>query len=94
MANAYNGNSLNLRFLGRLILKQGLALTLIGLAAGIAGALAAARAMSGLLYGVSAAGPVTFAAMSLMLLAVALLACYLPTRRAAKVNPIVALRSE
>jgi putative ABC transport system permease protein len=78
----------------RLILKQGLALTLIGLAVGIAGALAAARAMSGLLYGVSAADPVTFVAISLMLLAVALLACYLPARRAAKVDPMVALRFE
>jgi putative ABC transport system permease protein len=78
----------------RLILKQGLTLTLIGLAAGIAGALATARALSGLLYGVSAADPVTFAASSLMLLAVAFLACYLPARRAAKVDPMVALRFE
>ena len=78
----------------RLILKQGLTLILIGIAAGIAGALAAARAMSSLLYGVSAADPATFAAISLMLLAVALLACYLPARRAAKVDPMVALRFE
>src|SRR5262249_28979161 len=78
----------------RLILKQGLTLTLIGLAAVIVCALAAALAISGMLYGVSAADPATFAAISLMLLAVALLACYLPARRAAKVDPMVALRFE
>jgi putative ABC transport system permease protein len=78
----------------RLILKQGLALTLIGVAAGILGALAAARAMSGLLYGVTATDPATFAAISLLLAIVALLACYLPARRAARVEPIAALRCE
>jgi putative ABC transport system permease protein len=78
----------------RLILKQGLTLILIGLAAGIAGALAAARAMSSLLYGVSATDPATFASISLTLLTIALLACYLPARRAAKVDPMVALKLE
>jgi putative ABC transport system permease protein len=78
----------------RLILRQGLTLTLIGLAIGAAGALGAARAMSGLLYGVSAADPATFTAISLLLMAVALLACYLPARRATKVDPMVALRAE
>ncbi|MBO0861935.1 MAG: ABC transporter permease, partial [Chloracidobacterium sp.] len=78
----------------RLILKQGLALTLIGVAAGIFGAIAAARVMSGLLYGVAATDPVTFAAISLLLAIVAMLACYLPARRAAKIEPIAALRHE
>jgi putative ABC transport system permease protein len=78
----------------RLILKQGLTLTLIGIITGVAGALAAARAMSGLLYGISPTDPITFAAISLLLLAVALLACYLPARRATKVDPMVALRTE
>jgi putative ABC transport system permease protein len=67
---------------------------LIGIAAGIAGALAAARAMSSLLYGVSPTDPATFASISLTLLAIALLACYLPARRAAKVDPMVALKFE
>jgi putative ABC transport system permease protein len=78
----------------RLILKQGLAMTLIGVAAGILGAIAAARVMSGLLYGVTATDPATFVAISLLLAIVAMLACYLPARRAARVEPIAALRSE
>jgi putative ABC transport system permease protein len=76
----------------KLILKEGLMLTLIGIAAGIAGAIAAARAVSSLLFGVSATDPATFAAISILLTVVALLACYLPARRAAKIDPIVALR--
>src|SRR5262245_13269585 len=78
----------------RLILKQGLALTLIGIVAGVLGALAAARVMSGLLYEVTATDPATFVAISLLLAIVALLACYLPARRAARVEPIAALRHE
>jgi putative ABC transport system permease protein len=78
----------------RLILKQGLALTSIGVAAGVFGAIAAARVMSGLLYGVTATDPATFAAISLLLVMVALLASYLPARRAARVEPIAALRHE
>ncbi len=78
----------------RLILKQGLALTLIGVGAGVLGAIAAARAMSGLLYGVTATDPATFAAISLLLAIVATLACYLPARRAARVEPMAALRCE
>jgi len=78
----------------RLILKQGLTLTLIGVAAGVLGAIAAARVMSGLLYGVTATDPATFAAISLLLAMVALLACYLPARRAARVEPVAALRRE
>ncbi|HEU0176217.1 MAG TPA: ABC transporter permease [Blastocatellia bacterium] len=78
----------------RLILKQGLTLTLIGVAAGVLGAIAAARVMSGLLYGVTATDPATFAAIALLLAIVAALACYLPARRAAKVEPMAALRCE
>jgi putative ABC transport system permease protein len=78
----------------RLILKQGLALTGAGVAAGVLGAIAAARLMSGLLYGVGATDPATFVAISLLLAIVAMLACYLPARRAMKVNPITALRHE
>jgi len=78
----------------RLILKQGLALTLTGVAAGVLCAIAGARAMSGLLYGVTATDPATFAAISLLLVIVATLACYLPARRAARVEPIAALRHE
>jgi putative ABC transport system permease protein len=78
----------------RLILKQGLAMTIIGVAAGNLGAIAAARVMSGLLYGVTATDPATFVAISLLLAIVAMLACYLPARRAARVEPIAALRCE
>jgi putative ABC transport system permease protein len=78
----------------RLILKQGLTLTLIGVAAGLLGAIAAARVMTGLLYGVAATDPATFVAISLLLVIVATLACYLPARRAARVEPITALRHE
>jgi putative ABC transport system permease protein len=78
----------------RLILKQGLTLTLVGVGAGILGAIAAARVMSGLLYGVTATDPATFAAISLLLVIVATLACYLPARRAARVEPMAALRCE
>ena len=78
----------------RLILKQGLTLTLIGVAAGVLGAIAAARVMSGLLYGVTATDPATFAAISLLLVMVAMMACYLPARRAARVEPMAALRRE
>ena len=78
----------------RLILKQGLTITLIGIAAGIMGAIAAARAMTNLLYGVKATDPLTFLAVALVLMLVALLACYLPARRAAKVDPMTALRHQ
>jgi putative ABC transport system permease protein len=78
----------------RLVLKQGLMLTLAGIVAGTLGAIAAARVISGLLYGVSATDPATFGAISLLLAMVALLACYLPARRAARVDPLAALRQQ
>jgi putative ABC transport system permease protein len=77
-----------------LICKQGLRLAGVGLAAGLALALAATRLMSKVLFGVSPTDPLTFASIMTILAVVALLACYLPARRATKVDPMVALRYE
>jgi len=77
-----------------LILGQGLRLALVGSALGIAAAFALTRYMSHLLYGISPRDPQTFAAIPFALLGVALLACYVPARRAMRVDPIVALRYE
>jgi putative ABC transport system permease protein len=77
-----------------MVVRQGMTLTAIGLVIGACAALAATRAMAGLLFGVGAADPPTYAALALVLAAVALLACWLPARRAARVDPMVALRSE
>jgi predicted permease len=76
------------------VLKQGLALTLIGIAIGLAAAFALTRLMGSLLFGVSPNDALTFALVSLSLAAVALLACYLPARRATKIDPLAALRHE
>jgi putative ABC transport system permease protein len=77
-----------------LMLKQGLRLTLIGTAIGLAGALALTRLMSSLLFGVDAADPATFAVIVPLLIVVSLIACYLPARRATRIDPLIALRSE
>jgi putative ABC transport system permease protein len=77
-----------------LVLGQGLRLALIGVAAGAAGALALTRLIRGLLFGISSFDPMTFVAMALVLIAVTVLACVIPARRAVKVDPLVALRYE
>jgi len=78
----------------RLIVGQGMKLALIGIVIGLAGALVLTRLLKTLLFGVSATDPLTFAVVVLLLAAVALLACYVPARRAAKVDPLASLRCE
>ena len=77
-----------------LVVRQGLVLALIGSAIGIGGALSLSRLMSSQLYGVSPTDPVTFVAVSVLLMTVALAACYIPAQRAMRVDPMVALRYE
>ncbi|MCI0491160.1 MAG: ABC transporter permease [Blastocatellia bacterium] len=78
----------------KLVLKQGLLLSAGGVALGLAGAVGLTQLMTTLLFGISATDPLTFAAVALLLVLVALLACYIPARRATRVDPMVALRYE
>ena len=77
-----------------MVLKKGMLLAVAGLAIGWIASLALTRLMRTLLYDVSATDPLTFGGVTALLLAVALLACYLPARRAMKVDPVIALRYE
>ncbi|HSQ25019.1 MAG TPA: FtsX-like permease family protein, partial [Pyrinomonadaceae bacterium] len=78
----------------KLIMKSGLLLAVLGVAIGLAGAFVVTRLMTSLLFAVEATDKATFAIVSGCLLLIALLACYIPARRAAKVDPLVALRYE
>jgi putative ABC transport system permease protein len=78
----------------RLVVGQGFRLAAAGLALGLLAALGLMRVLSSLLFGVSAHDPITFGGVSLVLVSAAILACYIPAKRATKVDPIIALRYE
>ena len=78
----------------RLFIKQGMALVLRGVALGSVGAFALTRVMKSLLFGVGATDPLTFAVITLLLISVALLACWIPARRATKVDLMITLRRD
>jgi putative ABC transport system permease protein len=78
----------------RLVLRYGMVLTAIGLAIGFAGSMALTRALRGLLFQTSTTDPSVFAGVSLLLAFVSLAACYAPARRAVRIEPVIALRSE
>jgi putative ABC transport system permease protein len=77
-----------------LVLSEGLRLALVGAGIGLAGSFFAARFLSGMLFGVTPSDPLTFVGVAFVLVAVAMVACYIPARRAARVDPLVALRYE
>jgi putative ABC transport system permease protein len=77
-----------------MVVREGLLLTVIGVLIGVTGAAAATKAMGGLLFGITSTDPVTYLGVTALLVAVAVIACYLPARRASRVDPLVALRHE
>jgi predicted permease len=83
-----------LRDVMKMVLKQGIGLVIVGIAIGLLGAFLVTRVLSGFLLNVGTTDPLTYLAVSLLLVLVALLACYIPARRAAKVDPLVALKYE
>ena len=78
----------------KLVLGHGMVLALTGVVIGLAGALSLTRLLNALLFGVSATDPLTFAMISVSLISVAMLACYIPARRATKVDPMITLRHD
>ena len=78
----------------RLVMRQGAALIVTGIAVGLFGAFALSRLLAGMLYGVSARDPLTFATLPLVLALIALVATWVPARRAARADPLMAIRSE
>jgi len=78
----------------RLILKQGMLLTMIGILCGLLLSFVATRVLSGLLYGIKPGDPLTFVTVSLFLAAAAFISCYVPARRAASIDPMKSLRAE
>jgi putative ABC transport system permease protein len=77
-----------------MIVSQGMRMVMIGLVLGLAGAFALTRVFASLLLGVGTTDPLTFVGVAVLLVLIALLACWIPARRAAKVDPLVALRQE
>ena len=77
-----------------MILGQGLRLAVVGVALGLLAAIALTRLLQGLLFGISASDPLTFVVIAALLIGVALLACWVPARRATKVDPLEALRQD
>ncbi|NOT59608.1 MAG: FtsX-like permease family protein, partial [Acidobacteria bacterium] len=82
------------RDVAHLIIGEGLRMTLLGILLGLAGSFLLGRVLAGLLFGIGATDPLTFVGVTALLLAIAVLACWIPARRATKVNPLIALRNE
>ncbi len=80
--------------MSRMVVRQGIWVTVVGVAIGLIGAWALTRLMASMLFGVSATDPVVYAGVSMLLLGVSILASYIPARRAARVSPVEALRGE